>query len=192
MSSARPGPPSGWDSGKPLAPRSRARGQGPRAERGTAPPLPGGGGGTHQHIAQHEEPAFLGLDDLPPVVVNGFYHVVGPDEVSVSAAEELKSQPRVTRPPRLHPPGRGRGGTGLRGVGAARSRHCFMGAPRSPPRSPPAQFRQRLCQSHSLSLQTVKGSNQHPLGTRCSSAATPPQGGFTCCHPSVPVSDSPG
>lgn len=120
-------------------------GTGPPGRAGHGAPLPGGGGGTHQHVAQHEEPAFLGLDDLPPVVVNGFYHVVGPDEVSVSAAEELKSQPRVTRPPRPRPPGRGRGGTGLRGVGAARSRHCFTGAPRSPPRSPPAQFRQRLC-----------------------------------------------
>lgn len=67
--------------------------------------LPGADRGAHEHVIQHEEPALLGFHDLPPVVVDGFYHVVGADEVATPAAEKLDVQrpPRKRRTMRMKP-----------------------------------------------------------------------------------------
>lgn len=54
--------------------------------------LPGTDRDAHQHIIEHEQTALFGFDDFPSVIVNGFDHIVGPDEVSVSAAEKLSMQ----------------------------------------------------------------------------------------------------
>lgn len=58
----------------------RARGLTPAAHS------PGADRGAHEHVVQHEEPALLGFHDLPPVVVDGLYHVVRADEVATAAA----------------------------------------------------------------------------------------------------------
>lgn len=43
------------------------------------------GCGTHEHIVEEEEPALLGLDDLPAVVVHRLHHVIRADQVSAAA-----------------------------------------------------------------------------------------------------------
>ena len=71
------------------SPCVRTRGLGPREGRTAS--LPGADSDAHQHVVQHEQPALFGFRDFPSVVVNGFDHVVGSDEVSVPTAEELES-----------------------------------------------------------------------------------------------------
>lgn len=54
--------------------------------------LPCTGGGTHQHIIQHEDPALFGLDNFSPVIVNCLDDVIRSDEVPVSTTQELEVQ----------------------------------------------------------------------------------------------------
>lgn len=54
--------------------------------------LPGTDRGAHQHVVQHEDPAFFGFNNLSSVVVNCFYHIVRSNEVSISTAEKLNIQ----------------------------------------------------------------------------------------------------
>lgn len=60
----------------------------PQSSHGLTPAVhsPGADRGAHEHVVQHEEPALLGFHDLPPVVVDGLYHVVRADEVATAAA----------------------------------------------------------------------------------------------------------